>query len=137
MNRDIFEYENGERKVFADPLFLNDQLMVASDGTLWDAWNKLVAIDSANGDMLVIMEGIKAREYLANLARRVFKLVPFNDATGEGMTPSQCIDVLVSFLVYLTQKKTRREPSLTTSPSTGSTPQPPTSPTMATTSASS
>ena len=126
MERLIFEYNNGERQVFGDPLLLRDRIFTVSMGEFWNLRKKVLKIDAANDDITIIMEGIEARGHLVNIARAVFDMVPYNDATGKGATAEDCLNVTNLFLHWLDQKKTNAARQQTTLPPSASTVPPPT-----------
>ena len=137
MNREIFQYHDGTKERFGDPLVLRDRLIQVSMGELENLRGKVRAMAGAKGDFTIVSEGLKAREHLIAIARETFGLAPFDDTTGKGTLAEDCLAVTESFLVFLAKKKMSRERTPTTSPPTASTPPTPTRATTATTSASS
>lgn len=133
MNRSIFQYNDGERDVFGDPLMLRDRLFTVSQGEFWNLRKKVAAIDAAKDDATIIMEGIAARGHLVEIARATFSMAAYDPTTGKGALAEQCLATTELFLHFLDQKKTSSAPPPTTFPSTASippTPTPGTTPTM-------
>lgn len=140
MERNIFKYNNGLRDVFGDPLILRDRLFQVSQGEFHILRGKVRAIakalprvDTEPEAVLAVMEGLRAREHLVNIAREVFQLAPFDDTTGKGTLADECLAVTEAFLAFCAEKKTTGEQQPTTSTSTESTlqqPIPETTPTM-------
>lgn len=133
METKIFKYNNGERDVCGDPLVLRDRLFTVSLGEFWNLRKKVQAIDAAKDDATIIMEGISARGHLIEIARGVFEMAPYDDATGKGALADDCLVVTEQFLYFLNQKKTNSAPPQTISPSTANTPSASIQPTTPTT----
>ena len=137
MNREIFQFHDGTKDRFGDPLVLRDRLIQVSLGEIWNLRDKVRAMANAGGDFTIITEGLKAREHLIHIAQETFGLPAWNDTTGKGLLAEECLAVTEAFLVYLAKKKMRQEQQPTTSPPSESTSQVPTPATTATTLASS
>lgn len=90
----IFPYWNGEAQVFGDPIALWIDLFKACDGEL-NTWFDATRDES---------QPLRAVEYATKIiaaARQVFRLQPFDTATGRGATVHDVYTVLESFFDWL------------------------------------
>lgn len=115
-DREIFEYYNGERNVFGDPL------------RIWRTLNNLL-----EGDPNKVLQEAKspivdiahpAQEKVLGAVDAAFEMVPFDSVTGYGAMESDRLAALDSFLVWVQKKSPRQETLATSSLPTTSFPSP-------------
>lgn len=105
--RKIFQYFDGQRQVYGDPLKIRRRLNGRLDGNL----NKALADKDLSPEHY---------ERVLDAVVYAFDLPPFNQETGEGAVEEVVVKALTSFLDWLQKKSPRRENSLTSVPPTDS-----------------
>lgn len=103
----IFEYHDGEKKVFGDPLELERNVRMTL-GDPQKAITQVNAINLAGAPMEGILLAYDAQRRVAEAIREVFGLVGFDRATGKGCTDAMVFAVWRKFANFLDQKKTVR-----------------------------
>lgn len=111
-NKDIFQYWNGERGVFGDPLLICHHLTIECDGDI-DAVYKLAQSENA-------LQSIPAQWRLIAAARKAFKMIPHCEETNAGANNEIVYSVLESFNNWWAKKKASTDNSPTLPPPTDS-----------------
>jgi hypothetical protein len=101
--RGVFKYFNGEKEVYADPLTLNRQILIATAGQP-SALTQKVFIDVAKATPEEILESCQATEKLVAVIRHVFQMKPLNTETGAGAMDSHCLMAWRELATYLSKK---------------------------------
>lgn len=101
MNKDIFQYFNGERSVFGDPLVI---LRVFTRQCEGDVEGVFKLSQSENPD-----QSITASEKIIRAAREAFSMLPFDTDTGAGATDEVVFSILGSFFEWWAKKKSSTE----------------------------
>jgi len=104
--RGIFEYDNGEKTLYGDPIVLLNKL---TKGGLSE-FDRL-AKEALAGDM-------EAMETMASRVVTAFKLVPYNDETGVGLNSVEAFRVFEKFFVFIDELKNVLGPMPICEPST-------------------
>lgn len=110
MNQNIFEYFNGERKVFGDPLAILRDFTGACEGDP----NELFRLTQSENPAQAVPA---TRSYLA-AAREALKMVPFSTSDGSGATDEVVYSVMESFFDWWSKKKSTFESEPTSLPPT-------------------
>lgn len=118
--RKVFDFHDGERQRFADPLRLRRQL-VQRLGDPAALVAKMNRTNAAMGDSATIMEGLAATDQLVAGARDVFGMPSIDEATGKGTTDAMVLGVLRHFFRFCGGPRIDAAPPQPTSPSTAST----------------
>ena len=95
--RNIFRYWNGIAYVWGDPLQIYRRLLVAFGGDMGPTYANAASEDPAIS--------LPALGELADKVRDAFGMVPFDQATGQGATESDCLDALADWSAHLGLKK--------------------------------
>lgn len=98
MDRAIFQYFNGERDVFGDPLSLWRELWIATEGQVRD-WIQYAG-DKEND--------LRAADYKGKLfaaVARVFKMVPYDTTTNAGAQEHHVEAAIVGLCDFFIAKK--------------------------------
>lgn len=102
--KSIFQYYNGKRSVWGDPLEIEDMmnyLLAGEPGKVTDQTN-------VNDPEVYV----PATNRLVEAVREAFKMAPFDEATGEGATRQDCLDASNAYLRYKKSlKKSTADPS--------------------------
>lgn len=122
MDRNIFEYSNGDKKVKGDPITLRrrtQQLalqMGSRLGALIEKANPVIVGGPAvaKASDIELNEAWNALEKLEAIAREAFDLVAFDKESGKGATAEHALAVLDHFHEFL-QKKNPMQDSNSTS----------------------
>ncbi len=109
MDKNIFQYFNGERAVYGDPLVI---LRVFTGRCEGDVEGVFELSQSENPD-----QSIRASERIIAAAREAFKMIPFSEETGAGATDEVVFSVLGSFFEWWSKKKRSGESKPTSEPS--------------------
>lgn len=105
-NKDIFQYWNGERAVFGDPLVI---LRVFTRHCEGDVEGVFKLTQSENPDQSIV-----ASEKVIAAARKAFVMLPFNPEDGTGATDEVVFSELGRFFDWWAKKKstTANSPTL-------------------------
>lgn len=108
--RNIFEYFDGEKKLFGDPLALQRKIRIAL-GADWD----FVREHTGPGDHEEPQKSIAHGKMLAAV-REAFGMRPFDPLSGKGATDKLCLATWNTFSSWLDEKKNPPVTSPTTPP---------------------
>jgi|SRR5579859_354217 len=98
--REIFPYYNGNpngKVVMGDPIYLRRKLTEELGG------NPAKWIDDYNSQDLA--RSLPATEKLIGAVRAAFKMMPYDDATGQGAMEKDVLEALAEFLTFEESKK--------------------------------
>lgn len=104
MNREIYEYWNGSRQVFADPVDLLGEFVAACGGD-YRGYIQRAYPKPYPEDQGAIASIRAAQQKLYAAVRHAFKLVPFSDVDGSGVTTTETYKTLKDFMDWWTKKK--------------------------------
>jgi hypothetical protein len=107
--RAIFEYHDGERTVFADPLAIQRKMLRLAAGNLVGLSEAASAPEKATGpeEPGKVLERLNAQEQLLSVIREGFNLPEFDPNTGKGALEKQCWKVWDDFYGWL-EKNARK-----------------------------
>lgn len=88
----VFQYFNGIKKVYGDPLEIEDELNYHLGGDI----NKCLEM-ATHEDVTVSKPAVR---HLVEVTRIVFKMVPYNDNDGSGAKRVDCIQAFNDFTDY-------------------------------------
>ncbi len=115
--RAIYQFPNGSGKMLrADPLALLSRLKqhaLPYGKTVDQLIDISRKVDATNASSPEIAEAWSALEALADIARKAFPLVEFNEETGEGAEMAFALGVLDHFHVWCEKKNQTQEPPAT------------------------
>ena len=104
----IYGFNNGKKKVFADPLFLRAQLKMLALTMAGKDISKIIETanktDLHGASEMELSEAYNALMQLAEISTQAFGLQPFNPDTGEGATKAHAIGVVNHFYLWLQKK---------------------------------
>lgn len=131
-DRAIFEYHDGNNKVFADPLALRRKLYQVFDGDPDRAIQAAAKADTKYDDKgqeipeepAQLLNRMYAEEKLVAGFRQLFDMAPFDRTTGTGASEAMCRQVWAQFVEFLEKNDARGEGSPTGSAATESSPTP-------------
>lgn len=89
---EVFQYFDGEKAVWGDPLEIHEALAAHLDGDV-----NAVLKNAKSEDRSV---SLAAFNKLVPAVREAFRLMPFNPETGEGTTWKVCLEVLKAFVAW-------------------------------------
>ena len=118
--RQVFPYHNGSKKLFGDPLAIESRFLAAlaaagTDGETVD--NSLAS--------KVVAERLHAGSQIAAAVRESFRLVPFDEETGEGVTDEGVKAIWNRFNAWRDSLKADTGPGQNTPPPTDDSPASP------------
>jgi hypothetical protein len=109
--RFLYRYWNGEKEVAADPLVLFKQYAEIQG----DLAGSIVVARSAMKDSR------QEHDKAVLLVRKLFSILPFDPATGKGLTETESLDVMDHFLDFLDNVKKNSSPTPTSATETSET----------------
>lgn len=122
VNRNVFRYFNGVKDVYGDPLRIRDDLYILlgdPDAAFEAAWGK---DGDKSRDAKFDVESARASKIIMDNAREAFDMAPFDKDTGQGATDEDVYNAVEALFGYFEKKSENTGGSLSSSPSTTSTP---------------
>jgi len=144
--RNIFEYHNGETKVYGDPLALRQEIFIETRGDpdslprrifinlgrrlCLSCQSKLSRSESIPDDCeqcsyatpQELLDAKAAEKQLVELVRKVFEMKKFDPVTGKGATVENCLMTWKLFIRFLFSEKKNTVNSQTASTSSAGPP---------------
>jgi hypothetical protein len=124
MNREIFEYCDGQQNRFGDPMRIDRLLSVSLGGDRQAAYARAQSPDPGIAE--------KGMETLLNGIAKAFDVARYNDKSGQGVMEEQLLELLDKFIDWKNEKKKPSGGSPTLAASTDSPAFKPSSPPMTT-----
>lgn len=98
----VFRYHDGRGEVWADPLAVYRRFVTALGGNPDPVLEAARAPGPGKGETPGdLLRRLDAERQLAEAARQALPMQPFDPATGEGATDSDCLAALYAWLEWL------------------------------------
>jgi hypothetical protein len=135
-NKDIFQYHDGEKQRWGDPMAIRRRLVLACGGSFQRLWEDYfpdlskVGLPPEEGGLTperaasLLLARATAGEKFLPAVRQAFQMVAFDEATGAGATEQHCEDAARAFGQFCEDAKKKLGNSATSSAPTTSSPGP-------------